>query len=79
MYHAAQGTTMKYPSGDLVFSVLVFFVFAIFCLALLVYRRYNCKGELGGPKQQAYLASGVLGAMWFIYVVISAMKAYGKF
>merc|ERR1712023_628318 len=78
MYHAANGTTMKYPSGDLVFSVLVFFLFALLCLGLLVYRRYYCKGELGGPKQIAYASSAALAAMWVAYVIISAMKAYGK-
>lgn len=78
MYHAANGSTMKYPSGDLVFSVLVFFLFALLCLGLLIYRRYYCKGELGGPKQMAYVSSAVLGTMWFVYVIISAMKAYKK-
>merc|ERR1711871_521018 len=78
MYHAANGSTMKYPSGDLVFSVLVFFLFALLCLALLVYRRYYCKGELGGPKQMAYASSALLGTTWFAYVIISAMKAYGN-
>merc|ERR1711988_1131419 len=78
IYWLANGSTMKYPSGDLVFSVLVFFLFALLCLGLLVYRRYYCKGELGGPKQMAYASSALLGTMWFAYVIISAMKAYSK-
>jgi len=76
-YHQANGTKYVYPAGDLVFSVLVFFIFAILCILLLVYRRSACGGELGGNKTMAYASSTFLALSWFVYILISAMKAYG--
>jgi len=77
IYHASNGTKYVYPAGDLVFSVLVFFIFAVGCIILLVVRRNFCGGELGGNKVQAYASSAVLGVAWFVYILISAMKSYG--
>jgi solute carrier family 8 (sodium/calcium exchanger) len=77
-YHLGKGTTLMYPAGDLSFSVLVYFAFAVACILLLVYRRFYCDGELGGPKTQAYVHSGFLYASWFAYIVISSMKTKGK-
>merc|ERR1711939_1106833 len=62
IYHAAEGTPggFHYPAGDLNFSVLVFFAFAVLCIGLLVFRRYVYGGELGGPTMAAYAHSGFL-------------------
>merc|ERR1719181_2759000 len=36
LYHSGN---FAYPAGDLVFSVIVYFVAAIYCICMLVYRR----------------------------------------
>lgn len=77
-YHESEGTKYLYPAGDLSFSVVVFFAFAVVCIFLLIYRRFYCDGELGGPKNQAYAHSAFLYLSWFIYIVISSMKTKGK-
>merc|ERR1711988_290515 len=77
IYHACNGTSYKYPAGDLSFSVLVFSAFAIMCIGLLIYRRYACGGELGGPKIQAYIHSALLAFFWFGYILLSSLKSYG--
>jgi len=77
-YHAGNGTTYKYPAGDLVFSVLVFFAFAFVCIGLLVVRRNTCGGELGGPKKIAYMSSTGLAFAWLAYIILSSLKTKGK-
>jgi len=77
VYHLAKGTTYRYPSGDLVFSVLVFFAFAVCCVGILLVRRQYAGGELGGNKMAAHISSGFLGFSWFAYVVISSLKTKG--
>jgi len=76
-YHAAEGTKFYYPAGDLNFSVLVFFAFAVACILLLVFRRHQYDAELGGPAMIGYIHSGYLGCSWVLYVVISSMKTKG--
>jgi len=80
IYHAAKDTPggFNYPAGDLNFSVLVFFAFAVVCIGLLVFRRYVYGGELGGPTMAAYAHSGFLALSWCMYVVISYLKTAGK-
>jgi solute carrier family 8 (sodium/calcium exchanger) len=76
LYHS--NNKMAYPAGDLVFSVLVFFVCALYCIGLLIYRRKeSIGGELGGPKTFAWFTSISLAICWILYVVISALKAEG--
>jgi len=79
-YHAAEDTPggYKYPAGDLVFSVLVFFAFAVACIALLIIRRFYFEAELGGNVPFAYFSSAFLAGSWFMYVIISALKTKGK-
>merc|ERR1711998_322317 len=76
VYHVANGTKYEYQAGSLAVSVVIFFVFALLCIGLLVFRRYYYDGELGGNKNFAYLCSGVLGLFWFLYVVMSALQTY---
>jgi len=73
-YHEAKGTKFYYPAGDLVFSVLVFFAFAVVCIILLVFRRFQYDCELGGPTRPAYIHSAFLAGSWVMYVVISSLK-----
>lgn len=76
VYHASNGTTFRYPAGDLVFSVILFVILAVLTLILLYVRRGSCGGELGGPKKAAYIHGGILVGFWLLYVVISSLKAY---
>ena len=49
-------------------------------LSLLFARRYLKvfgKGELGGPLVPKYLTSAVLMGLWFIYILLSSLQAYG--
>ena len=77
VYHIANGTEFYYPAGSLVFSVLVFFAFAVVCIALLVFRRFYYDGELGGNKMFAYACSAFLGFSWFTYILVSSLQTVG--
>jgi solute carrier family 8 (sodium/calcium exchanger) len=77
VYHIANGTKYHYPAGSIVFSVLVFFAFAVVCIALLVFRRYYFDGELGGNKMFAYACSAFLGFSWFCYILLSSFQTVG--
>merc|ERR1711861_79810 len=72
IYHLAKGTTFVYPAGDLVFSVFVFFAFAVTCIFILIARRFYCGGELGGNKNICRATSALLVGLWFGYVIVSA-------
>merc|ERR1711907_569381 len=74
IYHLANGTEFYYPAGSLVFSVLVFFAFAVVCIGLLVFRRFYFDGELGGNKKFAYFCSAFLGFAWFCYILLSSLQ-----
>eukprot|EP00094_Tigriopus_californicus_P004455 TCALIF_04293-PA protein Name:"Similar to Slc8a2 Sodium/calcium exchanger 2 (Rattus norvegicus)" AED:0.14 eAED:0.15 QI:0/0.83/0.84/0.92/0.83/0.92/13/236/826 len=80
IYHFAKGSKFVVPSGSLGFSVTIYAVCAIIGLGLLVVRRYVAffgKAELGGPTGAKW-ASGVFFVMlWFTYVALSTLQAYG--
>ena len=78
IYHAANGQQFKVEAGSLGFSVLVFCVEAIMCIAILMYRRYhkNIGAELGGPAKSRKITSLVLVSLWLIYVLLSAFESY---
>ncbi|CAE8639550.1 unnamed protein product, partial [Polarella glacialis] len=61
-------------AGDLAFSVGVFTVTAVVCIAMLAVRRKAFGGELGGTRNWAWASSGFLVFMWCIY--IGASSAY---
>ena len=68
------------PAGDLAFSVTVFTICAISTIALLMVRRMVGvfgKAELGGPVGPKYATSAFLIGLWFLYVTLSSLKAYG--
>merc|ERR1712166_77779 len=77
LYHS--DNKLLYPAGDLVFSVLVFFGAACYCIGLLLYRRSEwIGGELGGPVKMAWFTSISLAVMWFMYILLSSLKAEKK-
>lgn len=62
-------------AGSLGFSVTVFVVCGVSCMALLFVRRLTCGGELGGPPQTKLLSALFLVFLWCLYVGLSAWKA----
>eukprot|EP00657_Telonema_sp_P-1_P009095 TRINITY_DN3259_c0_g2_i2.p1 TRINITY_DN3259_c0_g2~~TRINITY_DN3259_c0_g2_i2.p1 ORF type:complete len:900 (+),score=277.39 TRINITY_DN3259_c0_g2_i2:143-2842(+) len=76
-YHS--NNKLEYPAGDLVFSVLIFFGCAVYCLGLLMYRRYSFVGaELGGHMRFAKFTGASLSMAWFLYILLSSLKAEQK-
>merc|ERR1712183_1059493 len=59
------------PAGSLSFSVTVFTVCALTCLALLVWRRFKYGGELGGPLFAQRRDSAIMASLWFVYIALS--------
>jgi solute carrier family 8 (sodium/calcium exchanger) len=67
---------------ELRFSVLIYTLTSIVCIALLLARRnlaFFGKAELGGPLTPRVLSSLLLLFMWLIYVLLSSLKSYGYF
>lgn len=64
-------------AGSLGFSVMIFCILAVVCIAALFYRR-KCGGELGAPTSQ-----GRWGLFWFymslwaIFLLLSGLYDYG--
>jgi len=65
-------------AGGLAFSVSVFTLCALICLALLYIRRIMCGGELGGPQQLKVASAGLLVGLWFFYIGMSSWYILGK-
>ena len=77
-YHASIGGEFKIDPGNLGFSVLIFCLEALFCIAFLMFRRFNpaIGAELGGPKMWRCITSFVLACLWFIYILLSSLQTY---
>lgn len=78
IYHAANGDKFEVDPGALGFSVMVFCVEALICIAIMMYRRFNPNigAELGGPKKARYITSSVCVGLWIIYIVMSSLQTY---
>lgn len=66
------------PAGSLGFSVVVFICCAVLCVITLLARRVMVGGELGGSQMGRSVSASFLTSLWFIYVIISILQAYGK-
>ena len=66
------------PAGSLGFSVVVFIACAVLCIIVLLARRVIVGGELGGGQMGRSISACFLCSLWFIYVILSALQAYGK-
>ncbi|XP_071815402.1 sodium/calcium exchanger 2-like isoform X3 [Apostichopus japonicus] len=79
VYWAAKGDTFSVPAGSLAFSVAVFTVCAVVCIALLMVRR-NLKffgsAELGGPKWPKIGSAIFLVSLWLLYIILSIVQVY---
>ena len=73
----AKKKTYEVPAGKLAFSVTVFLVVAIICFIILIGRRCALGAELGGNYYTKYFSGIFLFGLWFLYVILSALQAYG--
>jgi solute carrier family 8 (sodium/calcium exchanger) len=69
----------RYPEGGFVvkagalsFSVIVFTICALVCIAWLIARRKLFGGELGGADGPKYATAGFFVMLWFVYVGMSS-------
>ena len=61
------------------FSVTIFCTEAVIAIGILLLRRNQSVsgGELGGPKCIKTITSLIFMCLWFVYIGLSAMEAYG--
>jgi len=78
IYHAAKGSTFEVEAGSLGFSVLIFCIEALVCIAVLMYRRFdkNIGAELGGPPRSRKITSTIFVGLWLLYILLSAFESY---
>ena len=77
VYHQARGDWFRVDPGTLAFSVTLFTVFALVCVAVLMFRRRaSIGGELGGPRGPKVLTSCLFFSLWLVYIVLSSLEAY---
>lgn len=64
--------------NSLAFSVTLFCVEALVAIAVMMIRRHpKIGGELGGPRVAKKVTSAFLVFLWFFYVLMSTLEAYG--
>ena len=76
-YSEAMPVAFVVASGDLGFSVAVFTVLALVCLAVLVARRATVGGELGGGAASKYSTATLFTALWLGYIWLAIAKTEG--
>jgi len=78
IYHAAKGDVFRVEPGSLGFSVLIFCIEALFCISLMMFRRFNPNigAELGGPTMWRRITSTICACLWLNYVLLSALQTY---
>jgi solute carrier family 8 (sodium/calcium exchanger) len=62
-------------AGDLSFSVYVFVGCSILCLCILGFRQSQGWGMLGGPAGPKKITGVIFVSLWFVYVIMSSLKA----
>ncbi len=80
IYHSARGTIFEVPAGDLGFSVAVYTAVAFAAIALILLRRFLSlfgNAELGGAVIPKYMSGAFLIMLWFVYIILSSLQAYG--
>lgn len=61
-------------AGDLAFSVTVFSICAVLCVAILAARRRLFGGELGGPLPAKIVSAVLMISLWLVYIGMSFWK-----
>eukprot|EP00913_Durusdinium_trenchii_P006609 g6208.t1 len=69
-----RGGAFIVKAGDLAFSVTVFSICAVVCVATLAARRRLFGGELGGPLPAKLVSAGIMISLWLIYIGLSFWK-----
>jgi len=80
IYHKIKGSTFDVSAGSLATSVVTYAVCATICIFLLIARRFIPAfggGELGGPKAIRFATGGFMIFLWFVYLLVSSLVAYG--
>ena len=80
LYFQANPTPFRVESGSLGFSVTLYTATAILSVILLMLRRVLPifgNAELGGNVAAKYVSSVFLVCLWFTYVILSSLQAYG--
>merc|ERR1719346_447529 len=80
IYHAVKGSTFEVKGGSLGFSVMLYTITAICAVILLMLRRSFAifgNAELGGNVPMKYVSAVILVFLWFTYVTLSSLQAYG--
>ncbi|CAH1797885.1 unnamed protein product [Owenia fusiformis] len=78
IYGMATNKTFYVPTANLFQSVLVFAVCGVSCIIMLFIRRKFIGGELGGANKLIKWGCCLfLFLLWFIYILISSLNAYG--
>jgi len=75
-----RGEKFEVESGALGFSVIVYTAVAFIALGLLFVRRvtpFFGRAELGGPVGAKWASGVLLITLWFIYIGMSTLQAYG--
>ena len=74
IYWSSQGLEgMPVPVCSLGFSVIVFLITALLCLALLIGRRHLYGYELGGERK--WTCGIALTSLWFLYLALASLQA----
>ena len=64
------------PAGSLAFSVIVFLICSLICIAILICRRVVVKGELGGAEPIRTCTSIILAGLWVFFIVCCFFEIY---
>jgi len=81
IYWWSKGKEFIVEDAALGFSVLLYSIAAILAIALLMLRRKLAvfgNAELGGAVAPKYVSGAILVTLWFGYVLLSSLQAYGK-
>ncbi|CAD7929361.1 unnamed protein product [Amoebophrya sp. A25] len=62
-------------AGSLGYSVMIFTICALACIATLIVRRSVYGGELGGPKVPKIGTAAFFVGLWGLYILLSSLKA----
>ena len=75
-----QGERFSVDAGSLGFSVVLFCIGAVCTVVILLLRRFVPslgRAELGGPVIPKYICGSLLFLIWFSYILLSSLQAYG--
>ena len=68
---------LQVEPGTLAFSVTIFTIEALVCIAVLLARRHpRVGGELGGPMKYRLPTTLFFTFLWVFYIAMSALESY---